>query len=64
MMLHISIKLHKLHHMETLARLLRPILHLATNLRSLSLPIHTATVKLLNSHAFGYLKRNLKAKVA
>ena len=50
--------------METLTRLLRPILHLATNLSSLSLPIHTATAKLLNSHAFGYLRRNLKVKVA
>lgn len=64
MMPHISVKLRKLHHMETLTRLLRPILHLATNLRSLSLPIHTATAKLLNSHAFGYLRRNLKVKVA
>jgi len=35
---------------------------MATNLRSLSLSIHTATAKLLDSHAFGYLGRNLKVK--
>lgn len=41
-----------------------PILHLITNLRSLFLPIHTATAKLLDIQALGNLGRNLKVKTA
>lgn len=50
--------------MERLTQLLRPILHKATNLRSLSLPIHMATANLLDDHAFGYLGKDLRIKTA
>lgn len=63
-MFHISVKLHELQHVEKLTQLLRPILHKTTNIRSLSLPIHMATANLLDSHAFGYLGKNLKIKAA
>lgn len=62
--LYISVKLHELKHVEKLTKLLLPILHKTTRLCSLSLPIHTATANLLDSHAFGYLGKDLKIKAA
>jgi hypothetical protein len=63
-MFHIFVKLHKLQHVEKLAPLLRPILHRATNFRSLSLPIHMATANLLDNHTFGYIGEDLEIKAA
>ncbi|KAJ5414974.1 hypothetical protein N7509_000072 [Penicillium cosmopolitanum] len=61
---YISVKFHRLQHVGKLAQLLRPILQKATNLRSLSLPIHVATADLLDSRTFGYLGQDLKIKAA
>ncbi|KAJ6125850.1 hypothetical protein N7471_010343 [Penicillium samsonianum] len=49
---HIDIELGQLEDVETLAKLLRPILSRATNLRSLSIPIHSSTAKLLGDCGF------------
>lgn len=61
---YITVKLHELQHVEKLTKLLRLILHKTTNLCSLSLPIHTTTANLLDSHAFGYLGKDPKIKAA